>query len=83
LLNRSECSRGEKATAHASKLYSVYHKAPFGRASTGPSSGFSGGALPNVFSEEPFLVKNRGAKAVLEEPLLLQSTLEGALPNEA
>jgi len=43
----------------------------------------SGGALPNVFSEEPFLVKNRGAKAVLEEPLLLQSTLEGALPNEA
>jgi len=34
----------------------------------GSGSGSSRGALPNVFMEEPFFSKSRGARAVLEKP---------------
>jgi len=57
----------------------------------GSGSGSSRGALPNVFMEEPFFSKSRGAGAVLEKPeivpppkrlwLLQRSPSGGAVPN--
>jgi hypothetical protein len=48
---------------------------------SGSGSGSSTGALPNVFLEKPFSLENRGAGAVLEEPLLWRSPSGGAMPN--